>query len=119
MKSIKYLPILFFIFIFSFSAKSQTGKKGNYFVTLDADTQEKLDSLMRIGNSYYMLGQLNISIEYYDKAIKMNPNYAKAFFNRGNSNFDLGFKKEACDDWLKALQLGHEEAEDLMIQNCK
>ena len=119
MKSIKYSFVFFFILLFSFSVSGQTGKRGNYFVTLNSELQTELDSLMRIGNSYYMLGQLNISIEYYDKAIKLNPNFAKAFYNRGNSNFDLGLNKEACLDWMKAAQLGYESAEDMMIQNCK
>ncbi len=97
----------------------QSEKKGNYFVNMDSKTQQKLDSLIKIGNSYYMLGQLNISIEYYDKAIKINTKFAKAFFNRGNSNFDLGLTKQACDDWFKAKELGQEEAGELIVKNCK
>ena len=74
---------------------------------------------MHIANAYYMLGQIAISIEFYDKAITLNPNFAKAFFNRGNSYFDLGINDKACDDWQKAKQLGHKEADMSFWKFCE
>ncbi len=105
--------------IMPFSAKSQVGTKGQYFLTLDSTLQNKVDSLMKIANSYYILGQLNISIEFYNKAINLNPNFAKAFYNRGNSNFDLGLTKQACEDWEKAKQLGDSEADMSFWKFCE
>ena len=116
MKTLNYFLFLF-IFHVSLHVNCQTAK-GKYFLTIDTTLQNKIDSLMKIANSYYMLGQLTISIEYYDKAITLNPNFAKAFFNRGNSFYDLGLAKQACDDWSKAKQLGDKEADMSFWKFC-
>jgi tetratricopeptide (TPR) repeat protein len=120
MKAIKYLFVLsLFMLCMAHHTCAQSTHKNHNILVLSPSLQNQMDSLVNIGNSYYMLGQLRISIEYYNKALVLNPNCAKAFFNRGNSFFDLGETKPACDDWLKAALLGQEEAEDMIIKNCK
>ena len=46
----------------------------------------------------------------YDKAIELNPEYAKAYNNRGSVKADLGDKKEAIKDYDKAIELNPEYA---------
>jgi tetratricopeptide (TPR) repeat protein len=102
MKLLKCLIILMMLGV-PLCAKCQTDS--------DASLQSKVDSLMSIANKYYMWGQLAISIEYYDKALILKPDFAKAFYNRGNTYFDLGINNKACDDWEHAKLLGSKEAD--------
>ena len=51
------------------------------------------------------------AIEDYTKAIKINPNYAKAYFNRGRVYRVYRWKEnqaKAAADYAKAKQLGFE-----------
>ncbi|NER82042.1 MAG: tetratricopeptide repeat protein [Leptolyngbya sp. SIO1D8] len=38
---------------------------------------------------------MSFAISDYDRAIDLNPDYAKAYFNRGNARSDLGNKEGA------------------------
>ena len=54
----------------------------------------------------------------FSKAIEINPNYLKAYYNRGVMEFKLGQKENACVDWAKAGELGYPQAERLIKKNC-
>ncbi|MBD2414178.1 tetratricopeptide repeat protein [Nostoc calcicola FACHB-3891] len=51
------------------------------------------------------------AIEDYNEAIKINPNFAKAYYNRGNAHYDLGEKQEAIEDYNQAIKLNSKYAE--------
>ena len=51
------------------------------------------------------------AIEDYDKAIELNPEYAAAYYNRGNRYRDLGQHERAIEDYDSAIELGPELAE--------
>jgi tetratricopeptide (TPR) repeat protein len=85
----------------------------------DSLLQKKLDILIRAGNDDYMKGELIGSIENYDKAIRLKPAYALAYYYRANSEFQLGLKAAACKDWIKAKQLGLKKGEDYLKKYCK
>jgi tetratricopeptide (TPR) repeat protein len=44
------------------------------------------------------------ALEDYNKAIQLQPNYARAYNNRGLIRFDLGDKKAAIEDYNRAIQ---------------
>ena len=44
-------------------------------------------------------------IQYFDKAIRVKPDYAEALYERGNSHLLLGDADKALDDLSKAVQL--------------
>ena len=46
-------------------------------------------------------------------------NKQQAYFNRGNSKFNLKDNKGACDDWKKALDLGADYAKERFDEHCK
>jgi len=78
------------------------------------------------GNAKHHLGDYSGAIEDYDLAIqlkpvgkKVDPNWAKAYFNRGVSKFFLKDKKSACADWKQASDLGVAEAQDYIKKYCK
>ena len=48
---------------------------------------------------------------HYEEAIKLQPNYADAYFNRGNILFAEGRIDEAMADWEKTLQIQPNDAD--------
>ena len=50
-------------------------------------------------------GDYASAIKLYDKAIKLNPNLAKAYYNRGHVKYDLKDYEGAVKDCLKAIAL--------------
>ena len=59
------------------------------------------------------------AIDDYTKVIQINPNDLDAFFNPAYVKNKVVDFKGACEDWKKAADLGNEEAEKLMIENCE
>jgi len=57
------------------------------------------------GASYRNLDRFNESIEDYDVAIRLNPDYATAFYNRGIAYDRKGFHSLAIDDFDTAIRL--------------
>lgn len=50
-------------------------------------------------------GKFKVAIEYYNKAIELNPFYSTAFFNRGTIRADMGNFEDARYDFEKAREL--------------
>jgi len=53
-----------------------------------------------------MLGDYEQAIQDFNKALEINPRHVSAYVNRGDSWFKKGTKKNACNDWKKACELG-------------
>jgi tetratricopeptide (TPR) repeat protein len=43
----------------------------------------------------------------------------QAYFNLGNTYFNLNDKKAACKNWKKAIENGAEYAQERINENCK
>ena len=43
----------------------------------------------------------------------------QAYFNLGNTYFNLKDKKKACENWSKALENGAEYAKERIAEHCK
>ncbi len=58
----------------------------------------------------------------YDLVIKIakddKEQLQKAYFNRGNSKYNMKDLESACKDWTKAKELGAEYANDRINQYC-
>jgi len=50
-------------------------------------------------------GQFNKAVANYNRAVKLNPNFADAYNNRGISYRNLGRLKQAIADYTKAIEL--------------
>lgn len=59
------------------------------------------------GIKKYETGDYKGAILDYDKSIKLDPNYAKAIYNRGLSKHELEDYLEAIKDFDKAIELGY------------
>lgn len=67
-------------------------------------------------------GDFSGAIADYDEAIRLAENdpdnMQKAYFNRGNSNYNLGQISQACTDWKKAYDLGADYALERINKYC-
>ena len=57
------------------------------------------------GAAYYELDQDKRALQNYDKAIQLDPDYAKAYYGRGVAYYDLGQDAKAYADKDKACSL--------------
>lgn len=71
------------------------------------------------GEVFEKLKNYEAAIQDYTRVIEMKQNLANAYYLRGQATARLGKKEEACVDWKKAAELGHEEAKGVIVYNCE
>ena len=81
---------------------------------LDIDYLEKIleDNVSKsvlfvniVGIALSELGKYEEAIECYDEAIRINPDYASAYLNKGSALSDLGKKEEAIECYDEAIRI--------------
>lgn len=70
------------------------------------------------GNANYRKKDLPNAMLDYTITIKMNPDYAEAYFQRGLIKSTAG-DKTGCDDFKRAIKLELEGAKETYKKNCK
>jgi protein O-mannosyl-transferase len=60
---------------------------------------------MNLANTLAQKGQADEAMVHYNEAIKLQPYYADAYYNRGSVLFGKGRIDEAIADWEKTLQI--------------
>jgi tetratricopeptide (TPR) repeat protein len=55
------------------------------------------------------LGDKQRAIADFERAIRLNPSYAEAYYNRGNAHSEFGKKQDAIADFKKAASLFKEQ----------
>lgn len=73
--------------------------------------------LYSVGNCYMNFKDYKLAVDYYTKALKSNPKYADAYFNRGRAWFYLNDRDRSCHDYQMAHELGKPNVKDLLT-NC-
>lgn len=69
---------------------------------------------------YVHMGEFVLAKNDLTESIKLNPSKnPKTYFNRGFVNLKLEDTQAACQDFKVAKQLGHKDAEKMIIENCK
>lgn len=71
------------------------------------------------GNGKLSLADNRGAIQDFNVAIKLEPNYARAYLMRGNNKFMLKDINGACLDYSKGGELGATEAYDWIKRDCK
>jgi tetratricopeptide (TPR) repeat protein len=69
-----------------------------------------LKEIILKGNEHYYKNEYREAIECYDKALKINPNYAGVWNNKGNALAELAKYKEAIECYDKAIKLNPNSA---------
>jgi tetratricopeptide (TPR) repeat protein len=67
--------------------------------------QPTADDFYLQANAKYKKGDLKGAITDFDQAIRLNPNFALAYNNRGNARSSLGDKQSAIADYDQAIRL--------------
>lgn len=68
-----------------------------------ADCVSMADALTEKGDGLSAAGQYEKAIEYYNMAISINANHAKALLSRGKAYYNMGFNDEALMDIHSAI----------------
>jgi tetratricopeptide (TPR) repeat protein len=66
---------------------------------------------MNLGDALARKGQPDEAMAHFEQAIKLQPDYAEAYYNRGNVLFAKGRIDEAIADFEKALQIQPNDAD--------
>lgn len=70
------------------------------------------------GNVRFMLGKYAEAIADYSKALEQMGTNGDIYYNRAFSYLRLKENEKACTDWVKAKQLGHPTAGEMLKQYC-
>jgi len=71
------------------------------------------------GRCYLQLNKYQEALADLDTAITFNDSNASLLMWRGVALYHLDKKDEACNSWEKALEMGMQQAEIYLNQNCK
>ena len=74
-------------------------------ISLDSDSSIVPLVYYNRGSAYQSKGEIDRAIKDYNKAIKLNPDYAIAYYNRGNAYQSKGEIDRAIKDYNKAIKL--------------
>ena len=66
---------------------------------------------LQSGNKYFRQEEYAAAVQYYDRAINLNPGFAEAYNNRGIAKAKLGQYEAAITDYDKAINLNPRFAE--------
>jgi len=72
-----------------------------------------------IGNIYILTEELEQAVNEYNDAIRIDPRFSEAWFNRGLVRLIKGEKQSGCADISKAGELGLNQAYSLIQKFCK
>lgn len=72
-----------------------------------------------IGNTYILTEELEQAVNEYNEAIRIDPRFSEAWFNRGLVRLIKGEKQNGCADISKAGELGLNQAYSLIQKFCK
>jgi tetratricopeptide (TPR) repeat protein len=69
--------------------------------------------------AYQKTGMFTYSLKDYDTCIRFEPSNINALRERGKVFFAQDNKKDACNDWKKASNVGDFESNNLYLDNCR
>ena len=64
-------------------------------------------------------GKYEKAIEDYNTALRLKPQEAAAYYNRGLAKGDVGRDEEARADWQHALELATEQGNEALVQRTQ
>ena len=100
-----------FIFLFVFSLMS--GFKSQFPSTLAKKSSDNVSALINKGLALDNLGNHIQAIQYYDKALAIDPNDVDALYNKGNALDSLGNHTQAISYYDKVLDIDPNDVDAL------
>ena len=100
--------------------RGELDKAISHFEAASRIRSRKLDPHYDVGSAFVQMnladalglkGLADEAMVHYEEAIKLVPNYAEAYYNRGNILFANGRLDEAIADWEKTLQIQPNDAD--------
>ena len=92
--------------------------KWDEIILLLQDDLIKARAYVRRGNAKDDMGDYKGAIADYDRAIKINPQYAKAYNNRGCAKDDTGDLRGAIADYDRAIEINPQYAKAYYNRGC-
>ena len=89
-----------------------------YADPLDYQGDNQSNIYLYLGQTNLKLGNRQEALKDFDTAIQLDPSYSDAFFRRAIVNYEINPEK-ACPDLQKAIENGHESAQELYNLICK
>ena len=80
---------------------------------------EFIEGLLNLSNVYTSLNKHKQAIGYATKAIDQNPDYGKAYYDRGIAYHNTKNLAMACLDWKRAKGRGFAYAGDVLTSFCE
>jgi tetratricopeptide (TPR) repeat protein len=71
------------------------------------------------GRAFHRMGKTEEALKAYGNAIKIDPEYGQAYFNRGMLKIGLERKKQACEDFTLAAALDYPGGQEMLEKYCK
>lgn len=71
------------------------------------------------GRALHQMGLIEEAMKAYENAIRIDKEFAQAYFNRGMLKIALEKNKQACDDFKLASALNYPGAQDMLAKYCK
>nr|PJZ90811.1 hypothetical protein CH379_22205 [Leptospira ellisii] len=100
------------------NAGDQTGAIGDYTHALEKNPEYAIAFNNR-GFAKIEMADFQGAIDDFSAAIEHKPNYANAFNNRAVASWAVKEKRNACQDWKQAEQLGHFQARRAFTKFCR
>ncbi len=73
----------------------------------------------KVKDYYDAIKDYNIALDLQPQSSEEYDIWVRSYYNRGVSKYCVGDIEEACTDWNKALEMGVEDALDLIKIHCK
>jgi tetratricopeptide (TPR) repeat protein len=89
-----------------------------YSDPLNYQGDDPADLYLYRGQTNLKLGNKQAALDDFDTAISLDPSYSDAYFRRAIANYQLNPKK-VCPDLQKAIDNGHQSAQELFNLICK
>jgi tetratricopeptide (TPR) repeat protein len=103
----------------SYDLEEYTDALSYYSKAINRIDKPQAQMLLVRGEVFEKLKNYEAAIQDYTRVIEMKQDLANAHYLRGQATARLGNAEEACVDWKKAAELGHEEAKGVIVYNCK
>jgi tetratricopeptide (TPR) repeat protein len=72
-----------------------------------------------LGSSEVLLENYEDAIDAFSRALRVNPDYTVAMYNRAIVYEKMGAYLDACDDWEEAYSLGYVKAKEHLDIECR